>query len=147
MNSRANRLLFVATVLASISPLACSSVSWSVNREVCGQIQATDKGSSTILRNIDLQLYRSQTKHIPCCSKADRISDMRTDANGDFMSGSLQPGRYFIVVKDSDPKFVFPISLEKQYDGKTCSLHAVFSFDRQTKKTEQTVTLEVPKLK
>jgi hypothetical protein len=72
---------------------------------------------------------------------------MRTDANGDFNSGSLEAGRYFIVVTDPDPKFVFPVWLERQYDGKSCSLHAVFTFDRQTKKTEQTVTLEVPSLR
>ena len=72
---------------------------------------------------------------------------MRTDAEGRFKSESLEPGQYFVVVKDSDPTIAFPIWLEKQYDGKTCSLHTIFTFDRATKKTEQTVTIEVNSLK
>jgi hypothetical protein len=72
---------------------------------------------------------------------------MRTDGEGRFKSGSLDPGLYFVVVKDPDPTIAFPIRLEKQYDGKTCSLHTVFTFDRATKKTEQTVTIIVNSIK
>ncbi len=72
---------------------------------------------------------------------------MRTDAEGRFKSGSLEPGRYFVVVKDSTPTITFPIWLEKQYDGKNCTLRRIFMFDRATKKAEQTVTIEVDSTK
>jgi hypothetical protein len=58
---------------------------------------------------------------------------------GVFKSGDLEPGRYFVVVENSDPKFVVPVWLEK-YDGKTCALNTVFTFDRTTGKAEAIVT-------
>jgi hypothetical protein len=70
---------------------------------------------------------------------------MRTDTGGNFKSGPLDPGPYFVVVKNSDPKIAFPVWLERQYDGNTCALNAVFTFDQITKKTEQTVTLTLSK--
>jgi hypothetical protein len=69
------------------------------------------------------------------------IGDLRTDVDGNFKSGRLEPGPYFVVVRNSDPKIAFPVSLEQQYDGRTCSLNAVFTFDLETKETEQTVTI------
>jgi hypothetical protein len=81
--------------------------------------------------------------HVACCSNADRIDDIRTDADGTFRSGRLEPGPYFVVVKGSDPKIAFPVLLEKEYDGQACALNAVFTFDRETRATEQTVTLRV----
>jgi len=70
---------------------------------------------------------------------------MRTDTDGNFKSDRLEPGRYFVVVKNSDPPIAFPVWLEKQYDGNACALNAVLTFDRITKKTEQTVTLTFSK--
>jgi hypothetical protein len=137
-----SRLVFAATVLAGIvSSLACARVSWIGEREVCGQMRVVDEGQQTLLRNADLLVYRSKSKHTPCCSKADRIANTRTDAEGNFKSGVLEPGRYFIVVENSDPKFVIPVRLEERYEAKTCALNTVFTFDRATGKTEATVTL------
>ena len=147
MSPEANRFLLVAVLLAASAPLSCSQVPWAVSREVCGKIEVLDKGSSTILRNAELELYRSRSKHVPCCSKADKIEDLRTDAGGNFRSGSLVQGRYFVVVRNSDPKIAFPVSLEREYDGQTCALNAVFTFDRATRKTEQTVMLRVDSLR
>jgi hypothetical protein len=139
----ASRFLLGAAVLVLTSQLACSRVPWAVSREVCGKMELIDKGSSTILGNANVELYRSRSLYIPCCSRADRIEDLRTDVNGNFRSGRLEPGTYFLVVKNSDPRIAFPVSLEKEYDGQACQLNAVFSFDRQTRKIEQTVTLRV----
>ena len=65
---------------------------------------------------------------------------MRIDGTGFFKSGKLDAGKYFVVVKDS-PQIVFPVFLEKDYDGAKCSLNTVFTFDRSSGKTEQTVTI------
>ena len=142
MKPNVNRRVFVVTVLASIvSSLACARVSWIGGREGCDQMRVVGKGQQTLLRNADLLVYRSKSKHTPCCSKADRIGNTRTDAEGNFKSGDLDPGRYFIVVENSDPRFGVPVRLEERYDGKTCALNTVFTFDRTTWKTEATVTL------
>ena len=142
MKPNVNRRVFVVTVLASIvSSLACARVSWIGGREVCDQMRVVGKGQQTLLRNADLLVYRSKSKHTPCCSKADRIGNTRTDAEGNFKPGDLDPGRYFIVVENSDPRFGVPVRLEERYDGKTCALNTVFTFDRTTWKTEATVTL------
>jgi hypothetical protein len=135
------RSVFLAAALASVvSSQACARVSWVGGREVCGQMRVVDKGEETVLRNADLVVYRSKSKRTPCCSKADRIADARTDAEGNFKSSDLEPGWYFVVVKSSDPKFVVPVWLEKYYDSKTCGLNTVFTFDRTTGKVEATVT-------
>jgi hypothetical protein len=143
VNLCANRFLFVATVLGVSPAISCSSVPWAVSREVCGKMKVIGNGSATILSNADLQLYRSQSNSVPCCSKADKIDDMRTDANGNFKTGRLDAGPYFVVVKDSNPRMAFPVALEKDYDGESCALNALFTFDPKTKKTEQTVTIEL----
>jgi hypothetical protein len=119
---------------------ACDRVSWPVSRELCGQIQIVDKQTRTVLKDTDLLLYRSKSTHTPCCSDADPVADLRTDATGIFNSGKLQAGRYFVAVKNF-PQIVFQIFLEKDYDGVKCSLNTVFSFDRNTGKTEQSVTI------
>jgi hypothetical protein len=98
-----------------------------------------DKGEQTVLRNADLVVYRSRSEYTVCCSKADRIATTRTDSEGNFKSGDLEPGRYFVVVENSDPKFVVPLRLDKYYDGKTCGLNTVFTFERTTGKVEATV--------
>jgi hypothetical protein len=115
-------------------------VSWVGGGEVCGQMRVVDKGEQTVIRNADLVVYRSRSKYTPCCSKADRIADARTDSEGSFKSRDLEPGRYFVVVENSDPKFVVPVWLEKFYDGKTCALNTVFTFERTTGKVDSTVT-------
>ena len=143
MKADANRFLLAAVVLALSSPLACSRVPWASAREVCGKIEVTDKGSSTILSRADLELYRSRSTYVPCCSKADKIADIRAEADGTFRSARLEPGPYFVVVKGSAPKIAFPVSLEKEYDGQACALNTVFTFDRETRATEQTVTLRI----
>jgi hypothetical protein len=127
-------------VFVAFSCTACDRVSWPVSRELCGQIQIVDKQTRTVLKDTDLLLYRSKSMHTPCCSDSDRIADLRTDPTGMFNPGKLDAGRYFVVVKNS-PQIVFPIFLEKYYDGGKCSLNTVFSFDRNTGKTEQTVTI------
>jgi len=116
---------------------------WPVSREVCEKLEVIDKGSSIVRSNAELGLYRSQSKRVPCCSKADKVENMRTDENGNFRSGRLQPAPYFIVVSSSDPQIAFPLSLEKEYDGRACALNSVFTFDRQTRKTEQTVMIRI----
>jgi hypothetical protein len=135
-------MLGTAVVAISLS-LSCTRVPWAVSREVCGQVGVVNKGSSTILGNTELELYKARSKNVPCCSSADRIESMRTDVNGKFRSGRLEPGPYFVLVKSSDPKIAFPVLLEKGYDGQTCNLNAVFTFDQETRKTEQTITLYV----
>jgi hypothetical protein len=133
-----SRLLLVVSV--AFSCVACTRVSWHVSRELCGQIRIVDKQKSTVLKDTDLTLYRSKSTHAPCCWDADVITDLRTDAKGTFNSGKLAAGRYFVVVKNS-PQIAFPIFLEKDYDGGKCSLSPVFSFDQNTGRTEQTVTV------
>lgn len=133
-----SRLLLGFSV--AFSCVACDRVSWPVSRELCGQIQIVDKQTRTVLKDTDLLLYRSKSTHTPCCSDADPVADLRTDATGIFRPGKLEAGRYFVAVKNS-PQIVFPIFLEKDYDGVKCSLNAVFSFDRNTGKTEQSVTI------
>ena len=127
-------------VSVAFSCTACNRVSWPVSRELCGKIQVVDKETRTVLKDTDLLLYRSQSTHAPCCSDADQVADLRTDETGFFNPGKLGAGRYFVVVKNS-PQIVFPIFLEKDYDGTKCSLNTVFSFDRNSGKTEQTVTI------
>jgi hypothetical protein len=139
----ANLFLPVATVMAVSQAISCSSVPWAVSREVCGKIKLISSGSATILSNAELQLYRSKSKSAPCCLKADKIDDLRTDANGDFKAGRLEAGSYFVVVTNSNPEIAFPVALEKDYDGQSCALNAAFTFDQKTKKTEQTVTIVV----
>jgi hypothetical protein len=118
----------------------CNRVSWPVSRELCGQIRILDKQTKTMLRNTDLILYRSNSKYSPCCAKAQKAGEVRTDDQGNFNSGKLQAGRYFVVVKDS-PEIAFPVFLEEDSRCENCGLNTVFSFDRQTGKTEQTVTV------
>jgi hypothetical protein len=127
-------------VSVAVSCVACNRVSWQVSRELCGQIRIVDKQKSTVLKDTDLMLYRSKSTHFACCSDAEVIADLRTDAAGMFNSGKLAAGRYFVVVKNS-PQISFPIFLEKDYDGGKCSVSRVLSFDRNTGKTEQTVTI------
>jgi hypothetical protein len=118
----------------------CNRLSWPVSRELCGQIQILDNQTKTILRNTDLVLYRSNSKYSTCCAKAEKACDVRTDDQGNFNSGKLQAGRYFVVVKNS-PEIAFPVFLEKYSSGENCGSDTVFSFDRQTGKTEQTVAV------
>jgi hypothetical protein len=91
-------------------------------------MRVVDKGEQTVIRNADLVVYRSRSKYTPCCSKADRIADARTDSEGSFKSGDLEPGRYFVVVENSDPKFLVPVWLEKYYDGKNLRPEHGFHF-------------------
>jgi hypothetical protein len=132
-----SRLLLGVSVF---SCTACNRVSWPVSRELCGQIQVVDGQTRTVLKDTDLWLYRSKSTHTPCCSDAVPVADLRTDATGNFKPGKLESGRYFVVVKNS-ARIVFPIFLEKDYDGAECSLNTLFSFDRNTGKTQQTVTI------
>jgi len=129
-------------ILATLFLTGCNRVSWPVSRELCGQVQVVDKQTHSILKNADLLLYRSRSKYTPCCSDAERIADLRSDVSGNFKPGKLGAGRYFVVVKNS-PQMAFPVFLERNYDGVNCSLNTVFSFDQNTGKTEQTVTILV----
>lgn len=129
-------------ISATLFLAGCDRVSWPVNRELCGQEQVVDKQTRSIPKNADLLLYRSRSKYTPCCSDAERIADLRTDVSGNFNSGKLGAGRYFVVVKNS-PQMAFPVFQERNYDGVNCSLNTVFSFDQNTGKTEQTVTILV----
>ena len=138
MRSHFGRLLVGFSV--AFSCVACNRISWPVSRELCGQIQVVDKQTRTILKDTDLLLYRSRSTHTACCSDAVPIANLRTDATGIFNPGKLEAGRYFVAVKNF-PQVVFPIFLEKDYDGVKCSLNTVFSFHRSTGKTEQTVTI------
>ena len=130
---------FLLGVSVTLLGVGCNRTSWPVSRELCGKVQVIDKQTSTILKNADLLLYRSK-KRTQCCADAEMIASMRTDAEGNFNSGKLEQGRYFISVKDS-PHIVFPVFLEKYYDGGTCSLNTLFSYDKNTGKTEQIVIL------
>jgi hypothetical protein len=133
-----SRSVFLAAALASVvSFLACARVSWVGGREVCGQMRVVDKGEETVLRNSDLVVYRSKSKYTPCCSEADRIANARTNSEGSFKSGDLKPGRYFVVVENSNPKFVVSVWLEKYYDGKACALNTVFTFERTTVRSKR----------
>jgi hypothetical protein len=127
-------------VTATLFTAACSRAEWPVTRELCGRIQVAGDQSRTILKNTDLVLYRSRSKRIRCCSEADRIANIQTNADGKFDSGRLDAGRYFVVVKSS-PQIVFPVYLETHYDGGKCSMDPVFSFDRRTGRTELTETI------
>ena len=120
-------LLWVPAVFFS---QACNRVSRPVSREFCGQIQVIDKQGSKVLTNAALLLYRSDSDHSRCCSKAAHIAEVRTDDEGNFNSGALEAGKYFLVVKNS-PEVVFPMQLETDYDGKKCSLNTDFSFDKK----------------
>jgi len=103
-------------------------------------IQLVDKQTVNVLKNADLILYRSKSEYVACCAKAEAVSELRTDGSGKFNSGKLLSGRYFVVMKKS-PNIAFPVFLERDYDGHECSLNTVFSFDSQTGKTEQIVTI------
>ncbi len=133
MRGYAGGFLLAGAILAVIISLITRRVSWIGEREVCGQMRIVDKGKQTVLRNAGLLVYRSKSKYTPCCVKA----------KGNFKSGDLEAGRYFIVAEHSDPKFVIPVWLEKHYDGRTCGLSTVFTFDRATGKTEATITILV----
>jgi hypothetical protein len=119
----------------------CNRVSWPVSREFCGQIQVIDNQGSKMLRSTELLLYRTDSNS-RCCSKAERIGEIRADDEGHFNSGALAAGKYFLVVKDS-PEVVFPMRLETDYEGKKCSLNTDFSFDKNTGKAQQTVIIKV----
>jgi len=129
-------------VTATLFIASCTRVQWPVTRELCGRIQIVDNQSRTMLRDADLTLYRSKSESPRCCSEADMVAGIRIDSSSNFNSGKLNAGRYFVVVKNS-PQIVFPVYLETNYDGDTCSLNTVFSFDRITGKTEQTATIRV----
>jgi hypothetical protein len=138
------RKLFNVLLLATSAMVLCAScnrVSWPVSRELCGQIQIIDEQTKTVLRNNDLALYRSKSKYAACCAQAEKVADLNTDDEGDFNSGKLRAGRYFVVVKSS-PEIAFPIFLERDSSGGNCGLNTV-SFDRETRKTEQTVTVYI----
>ena len=134
-------LLLGAT--AALLVTACRRAEWPVTRELCGRIEVADNQSRTVLTDTDLVLYRSTSNRMRCCSEAERIADIRSNASGDFNSGRLDSGQYFVVVKNS-PEIAFPVSLETSYDGGKCSLDPVFSFDRNTGKTQVTETILVP---
>jgi hypothetical protein len=95
---------------------SCNRVSWPVSHELCGQIQILDNQTKTILKNTDLILYRSNSKYSRCCAKAEKLGEMRTDDEGNFNSGKLQTGRYFVVVKNS-PEIAFPTFLARDSHG------------------------------
>jgi hypothetical protein len=119
---------------------SCNRVSWPVSRELCGRVEIVDNQTKTVLRNTDLTLYRSKSRYAACCAQAEKVADLRTDDDGDFNSGKLEAGRYFVDVKNS-PEIAFPIFLERDSAGGNCGLNAVFLFDRKTGKTEQIVTV------
>jgi hypothetical protein len=119
----------------------CKRVSWPVSREFCGQVRVIDKHGAKTVANTELLLYRSDSD-APCCSKAQRIAEISSDYKGNFNSGSIAAGKYFLVVKNS-PDVVFPLELETSYDGKKCSLNTDFSFNRNTGRAQQTVILLV----
>jgi hypothetical protein len=126
--------------------VACHRAQWPTSRQLCGRIQVVGTNSLTILKNTDLVVYRSRSERIQCCSDADVIADIQTDESGSFNSGKLRAGRYFVVVTKS-PEIVFPVYLETQYDGQKCTMDPVFSFDRETGKTEQIMTIMVDRTK
>jgi hypothetical protein len=127
-------------VFVALSSTSCDQVPWATSRELCGEIQLVDKQTVNVLKNADLILYRSKSEYVACCSKAEAVSELHTDGSGKFNSGKLVSGRYFVVMKKS-PNIAFPVFLERDYDGHECSLNTVFSFDSQTGKTEQIVTI------
>ena len=120
----------------------CSREQWPVARELCGKVQIIDRQEPIILKDTDLVLYKSNSENLECCSKAQRIADIRIDSFGNFKSDGVDAGRYFLVVKNS-PQIVFPEYLEESYDGGRCSLNTIYSFDRSTGKTERTATIRV----
>jgi hypothetical protein len=137
------KLRFIQLLLGGTATLltaSCSRAEWLVTRELCGRIRVAGNQSQTVLKKTDLVLYRSRSKRIRCCSEADRIANIQTNADGQFDSDRLDAGRYFVVVKNS-PQIVFPVYLESSYDGGKCSMNPVFSFNPDTGKTELTETI------
>jgi hypothetical protein len=143
MTLNVSRPTAVAGLACVLSLLGCKRVPWIGEREVCGVMRVVDNGRQTALGDVDLLVYRTESDNTPCCSKAEKTAHTKTDAEGHFKAGDLDPGHYFVVVEKSDLRFVIPVSLETRYDGKKCTLNSMYAFDRTTGKLEATTILFV----
>jgi hypothetical protein len=100
--------LFVQTVAAQDA----KGVSWSVIDPFCGQVKSSD--SKFPVSSATVKLYRAKAKHLPCCSAAERLDDVRTDKDGNFDLRKLTPGEYWFVITWG--KTEVPVTL--WFDGK-----------------------------
>ena len=123
--------------------MACNRVQWSVSRQLCGRIQVIEHQKPTALKDAEIELYRSKSERAACCSLAERAATIRTDAHGNFNFGKLAAGNYFVVAKGAT-QIAFPVYLETSYDGRACQLNPLYSFDRDTGRTELAETIVVP---